>query len=151
MDLFLKAVAERIQVLGRLGILRQISSLSLGNKLRQFCGTDLFQFLLSRQDIHGKLFKVIQVQGIHLIHSGRVLHQLDLMFFQHINDLTDVGLCLGVFIFHGFQFVRTSFKEAHNAFPLFFRVEAFQFRDYIFQQVSHFSQIFCPDFFQSFF
>ena len=149
MDLFLKTVAERIQVFGCLGVFRQIGGLGFAHKLRQLCGTDLLQFLLSCQDIHGKLFKVIQIQSVHLVHSSRIFHQLDLMFFQNIHDPADIGLSLGIFIFHSFQLVCASFEKAHNAFPLFFRIKALQLRNYIFQKVSHFSQVFCPDFIQS--
>ena len=149
MDLLLKSLAHGIQVLGCLGILRKTASLGFLHKLRKVCAAHFLEFLLSGQNVHGKLFKIIQVQRIHLVHGGSVLHKLNLVLLQGLYDLRDICLRLGIFCLHSFYFIGAAFEQAAQSLFLLGCIEAFELCHHIAQKISHFTQVLCLYLFQS--
>ena len=147
MQLFLKPVAHGIQVPGRLRVLCQPAGLSLLEEGRELAGLDLMELLFSGHDVHGQLLKVGQVQFIHLVQQSDILQKLDLMGFQHLADMVDVGLSLAVFRLHGADLIGRLLEDSQKSLFFLF-IKAPQFLDYARQQISDFSQILGLDVFQ---
>ena len=114
-ELLFKAVAQVGVVVVLLG---RLLGLGLGGgllELGQGLGAGLVQGLLARQDIHGQLLIIFRVQIIHLVQHGDVLHQGQLVVFQHCHNLIHIGIGLVKAGLQGHGLLFLLLEEAENA------------------------------------
>ncbi len=144
MELFLEAVAHLHQVVIGLGVLRRASALGLFPQLLQLLRLHLGQPLLAGDNVHGQLFVVLQVQLIHLVEHGDILHEHPLVLLQLPGDLVHIHLRLAVLGLHGVHLVAGLLEKAEDAaLVLLLLAEVFQLHHQAGQGVSHLAQVLC--------
>ena len=149
MELLLKAVAQVHHVVIRLGILGKACLLRLHAQLLQPPGTHLLQPSLAGQNIHGQFLVILQVQLIHLIEHGNVLHQRDLMLLQRLGNAVHIGLYLAVLGLHALELVAGLAEQARQTLLLLLRAEALELHHQLTQIRAHLAQILAADIAQS--
>ena len=147
MNLLFKSSAHRLQISGRLCILCKSAGLRFRQEFLQLSLLHFFQLFLSCQNIHRQLFKICQVQFIHLIQNRNIFHQLYLMSLQSLADLVDIRLRLGIFCFQCLNLICLLFEDSEKSF-FFFLVKIFQLLHNIPEKFSHFPQVLCLYIFQ---
>ena len=145
----LKSVAEIFEILGSLCIFGLSGHLRFILQITEFCGTYQLQLFLSSENVHGQLFKIIQVLCIHLIQNGNVFQKLPLVAVEHVTDFIDIHLCLVILRFHCIDFVRAFLKEREWSL-FFFCVKRFQLCHNRGEQIADFPEIFASDVLQRF-
>ena len=140
MNLLFKSSAHRLQISGRLCILCKSAGLRFRQEFLQLSLLHFFQLFLSCQNIHRQLFKICQVQFIHLIQNRNIFHQLYLMSLQSLADLVDIRLRLGIFCFQCLNLICLLFEDSEKSF-FFFLVKIFQLLHNIPEKFSHFPQV----------
>ena len=125
MDLLLKPVTHRVKIFRGLRVFRKPGQFSFIQKFFELCVFYFCQFLLSCKDIHGQLFKIGQVQLVHLIQKSGILHELHLMLLKHFYDLIDICLGFSIFRFHGLDLIRRFLKETEDPTFFFLFIESF--------------------------
>ena len=129
-QLFLEPVAQIGQIAGGLRVLRQLGAGGLLLSGFQLGFTHLRQFFLAGQNIHGQLLEVHQIQLIHFVQHGDVLHEHHLMVLQLGLDALHVFVGAVVAGLEGLQIGLLLFEEPENAALLFLGgVKALQFVD----------------------
>ena len=129
-QLFLKPVAQVGQIAGGLRVLRQLGAGGLLLRGFQLGFTHLRQFFLAGQNIHGQFFEVHQIQLVHFVQHGDVLHENHLMVLQLGLDALHVFVGAVIAGFQRFQIGLLLFEEPENAALLFLGgVKALQFVD----------------------
>ena len=141
MELFLKPIAQRRHIVGRLRILRQPRFLGLFHQRRQLLGAHLLQLSLASQNVHGQLLEIGQIELVHLIQQGNVLHKLDLMILQHGADLIHIDRSLVVLGAHGGDFIGGLFEEAEKTALLLRIVHIPQLADQVGHHLPDLAQI----------
>ena len=142
MEFLFKAVAQVGKVVISLRVLLGPGGLCLLFQLRQIVGTQILQPLFSGQNIHCKFFVVLGVQLVHLVKHRHVLHQGNLVVFQHLDNLLHVDLGPGIVGLHGLQLVFLLLEKAAN--PLFLRLpKGFQLHHQRGQGLPYLAQVFC--------
>ena len=141
MKLLLKTIAHIGKVVIRLRILLTAGGRGPLSQFLQLPRPDGFQLFLACQDIHGKLFIVFSVQGVHLVQHRHVLHQSDLMPLQHLDNFIHVCLCLGILCLQSRNIVFLLLEKAKNA-ALFLLSKVFQFSHQSGQILANFTKIF---------
>ena len=150
MDLLFKPVTQPCQIFDCLCIFRLSACLCFCHQLCQFGRFYFFQFLLSCQNIHGKLFKIQQILLIHPIQHRHIFHQLCLMIFQGCTDFFHICLYFVILCLHTGDFVHRLLQKREKSFFFFLRIKALQFSHHIRQHISHRSKIFGFYIFQCF-
>ena len=129
MEFLFETVDRFGKVIGCLGIFRKACFFCLFQSCLEVCRLDLFQTLVSGQDIHGQFLEVDQVLLIELIQQGDVLHQCDLMVLQDLDDLVDIGVGTVVFGLESVDLVGILLEQFLEESVFFIDVEVAQFRD----------------------
>ena len=145
MELFLETVAHLDQVVIGLGVLLSAGALGLLPQLLQLAGLHLRQALLPGNDVHGQLLVVLQVELIHLVEHGDVLHEGHLVLFQLPGDLVHVDLGLGVLDLHGLHLAAGLLEEAENALLFLLLAEVLELHHQVGQGVAHLAQVLVAD------
>ena len=140
-ELLLKPVAHLHHVVIRLGVLLLAAGLRRPAHLLQLAGLHRRQLLLAGDDVHGQLLVVLQVQLVHLVKHGDVLHEHHLMLLQLPGNLFHVGLGLAVLGLHGLHPVARLLEKAEQALLLFLLAEALELHHQAGQGVPHLPQI----------
>ena len=140
MQLLFKALALlRVVVVG-LRILGKAAGLCLLAQLLELAGADLGQTLFARDDIHGQLFVVLEVQLIHLVEHRDVLHQRDLMLFKLRNNAVHARLGLAVLRAHQLELILLLVEKAREALLLLL-TEALDLDDEVRKRLAHLAKI----------
>ena len=145
MEFFLKPLTHLAEIVVSLGVLLCTCRLSAGFQVRQLTGSELFQPPLSRQNVHGQFFIVLQIQLIHLVQHGDVFHQRQLVLLQLAGNLVHIGLDLGILCLHCLQPVSSLFKEAQNSLFLLLVSKAPQLHHQLGESLSHLAQVLGAD------
>ena len=140
-ELLFKPVAHLHEIVIGLGVLLGTGLLRLGLQGREFVGLDIRQLPLARQDIHGELLVVLEIELIHLVKHGHVFQKRHLVLFQLPDDLVHIGLYLGILGLHGLQLVAGLFEKAEEPLLLLFLAEALELHHQLGEGLAHLSQV----------
>ena len=140
-ELLFKAVAQVHHVVVGLGILGKAGFFRLDAQLLQLAGAHLLQPFLAGQDVHGQFLVVLQVQLIHLIEHGNVLHQRDLMLFQRLGNAVHIGLHLAVLGLHALDLVAGLAEQTRQPLLLLAGAKALQLHHQLAEVSAHLAQI----------
>ena len=141
MELLFKAVAQVHHVVIGLGILGQAGFLRLDAQLLQLTCAHLLQPLLAGQNVHGQFLIIFQVQLIHLIEHGNVLHQRDLMLLQGLGNAVHIGLHLAVLGLHALDFIAGLAEKTRQTLLLVAGAEALQLHHQLAEVSAHLAQV----------
>ncbi len=111
-------------------------------QLGQFLRAYLLQLLLACQNIHRQLLKIRQIHLIHPVQHIDILHQLNLVVFQHFYNLIDIRLYFIVFYLHHGKLAFALFKKSKQPFGFFACIKAFQLRHKPGDHISDLAHIF---------
>ena len=141
MELLFKAVAQVHHVVVGLGVLGKAGLLRLDAQLLQLPTAYLLQPLLAGQNVHGQFLIIFQVQLIHLIEHGDVLHQRDLMLLQGLGNAVHIGLHLAVLGLHALNLVAGLAEQTRQPLFLLAGAKALQLHHQLAEVSAHLAQV----------